>query len=125
MNMNFMKKILMASLVPMLTLSVIIMILAETYIKNSIVSQVEQSLKGSAVATLAAYDQNTGEYMETSNGDIWKGAYNISQSEKLVDTIKEESGVEVTFFYGSRRVMTSALDANGQRILGSRQGIRL
>ena len=65
MNMNFMKKILMASLVPMLTLSVIIMILAETYIKNSIVSQVEQSLKGSAVATLAAYDQNTGEYMET------------------------------------------------------------
>ena len=125
MNMNFKKKILMASLVPMLTLSVIIMILAETYIKNSIVSQVEQSLKGSAVATLAAYDQNTGEYMETSNGDIWKGAYNISQSEKLVDTIKEESGMEVTFFYGSRRVMTSALDANGQRILGSPAGDKI
>ena len=117
MNLNFRKKIMMASLVPMLTLSLVILILTGTYIKNSIVEQVKQSLKGTAVATLAAYEQNAGDYVKANNGDVWKGGYNISQSEKLVDAIKKESGVDVTFFYGTERIMTSALDKNKQRIL--------
>lgn len=82
----------------------------------------ENSLKGTSIATLAAYDQNAGSYLEAENGDIWKGSYNISQSENLVDTIKSESGMEVTFFYGSKRIMTSALDKDGNRILGSPAG---
>ena len=44
------------------------------------------------------------------------------QSENLVDTIKQESGMDVTFFYGSQRIMTSAVDKNGDRILGSPAG---
>lgn len=47
-------------------------------------------------------------YLQAENGDIWKGSYNISQSETLVDTIKKESGMDVTFFYGTERIMTSA-----------------
>ena len=82
----------------------------------------ENSLKGTAIATQAAYDQNAGTYLQTENGDIWKGSYNISQSENLVDTIKQESGMDVTFFYGSQRIMTSAVDKNGDRILGSPAG---
>ena len=58
----------------------------------------------------------------TTNGDIWKGSYNVSKSENLVDRIKENTGMDVTFFYGTKRVMTSALDANGERILGSPAG---
>lgn len=95
---------------------------AATFVRGSIIEQVKKSLQGTAVATLAAYDQNSGEYMEAENGAIWKGSYNISQSENLVDTIKAESGMDVTFFYGSRRIMTSALDQNGSRILGSPAG---
>ena len=79
-------------------------------------------LKGTAIATQAAYDQNAGSYLQAENGDIWKGSYNISQSETLVDTIKKESGMDVTFFYGTERIMTSALDKNGDRILGSPAG---
>ena len=125
MNLNFRKNIMMASLVPMLTLSLVILILTGTYIKNSIVEQVKQSLKGTAVATLAAYEQNAGDYVKANNGDVWKGGYNISQSEKLVDAIKKESGVDVTFFYGTERIMTSALDKNKQRILGSPAGDKI
>lgn len=90
--------------------------------RGSIIDQVKNSLKGTSIATLAAYDQNAGSYLEAENGDIWKGSYNISQSENLVDTIKSESGMEVTFFYGSKRIMTSALDKDGNRILGSPAG---
>lgn len=83
------------------------------------------SLRGTAAATLAAYDQNSGFYLVAENGDIWKGGYNISRSEKLLDTIREKSGVEVTFFYGDKRVMTSLVDANGERILGSPAGDKI
>lgn len=59
------------------------------------------------------------------NGNIWKGGYNISSSDKLLDTIKEKSGVDVTFFYGTKRIMTSLKDENGNRILGSPAGTKI
>lgn len=76
--------------------------------KSAMTDEIQDALKGTAAATLAAYDQNTGDYIQASNGDIWKGSYNISKSESLVDGIKENTGMDVTFFYGSQRIMTSA-----------------
>lgn len=122
MRLTIKKKILLCSLVPICFLGIIVMIIANTYVKDAIIRQVEESLRGTAVSTLAAYDQNAGSYMEAENGDIWKGSYNISQSETLVDTIKAKSGMDVTFFYGTRRIMTSAFDSNNERILGSPAG---
>ncbi|MBO5293467.1 MAG: cache domain-containing protein [Lachnospiraceae bacterium] len=122
MKLTIRKKIFLCSLVPVCLLGAIVIFAAATFVRGSIIEQVKKSLQGTAVATLAAYDQNSGEYMEAENGAIWKGSYNISQSENLVDTIKAESGMDVTFFYGSRRIMTSALDQNGSRILGSPAG---
>jgi len=112
-------------LIPLLLLGGIILLIASTIVKGVIIDQVENSLKGTAIATQAAYDQNAGTYLQAENGDIWKGSYNISQSEKLVDTIKQESGMDVTFFYGSQRIMTSAVDKNGNRILGSPAGDKI
>lgn len=112
-------------MIPLLLLGGIILLIASTIEKGVIIDQVENSLKGTAIATQAAYDQNAGTYLQAENGDIWKGSYNISQSEKLVDTIKQESGMDVTFFYGSQRIMTSAVDKNGNRILGSPAGDKI
>lgn len=122
MKLTIKRKIMLCSLGPILLLGIIVIVMTNTYIKNAIIDQVRNSLKGTAIATMAAYNQNSGEYFEASNGDIWKGSYNISQSESLVDIIKEDSGMEVTFFYGTRRIMTSAKDASGERILGSPAG---
>ena len=112
-------------MIPLLLLGGIILLIASTIVKGVIIDQVENSLKGTAIATQAAYDQNAGTYLQAENGDIWKGSYNISQSEKLVDTIKQESGMDVTFFYGSQRIMTSAVDKNDNRILGSPAGDKI
>lgn len=123
--MTLRKKILLCALAPVCILGMIVIVIASTSVRNSIISQVERSLKGTAVATLAAYDQNAGVYLQAKNGDVWKGSYNISQSEHLVDEIKEKSGMEVTFFFGSQRIMTSAKDGDGIRILGSPAGEKI
>ena len=125
MKLTIRKKMLLSSLVPIGVLGIIIVLLSMTYLRKSIVNQVEQSLRGTASATLAAYDQNSGSYIVAENGDIWKGGYNISSSDKMLDTIKEKSGMDVTFFYGTKRIMTSITDKNGDRILGSPAGAKI
>lgn len=123
--MSIKRKILVISIGPVLVLGIITLLLMLTTVKNSLTDEIEDALKGTAAATLAAYDQNTGDYVQGSNGDIWKGSYNISKSENLVDRIAENTGMDVTFFYGDERIMTSAKDKNGDRILGSKAGERV
>lgn len=120
--MNLKKKILAITIGPVLILGIITILFTVTMVKNSMMDETKDALKGTAAATLAAYDQNTGDYLKTSNGDIWKGSYNISKSENLVDRIKDNTGMDVTFFYGDKRIMTSAMDENGNRILKSKAG---
>lgn len=120
--MNLKKKILAITIGPVLILGIITILFTVTMVKNSMMDETKDALKGTAAATLAAYDQNTGDYLETSNGDIWKGSYNISKSENLVDRIKDNTGMDVTFFYGDKRIMTSAMDEDGNRILKSKAG---
>lgn len=123
--MTLRKKILFCSLIPVFLLGAIVIVIVSTSVRSTLLEQVKNSLRGTAVATLAAYEQNSGLYLQTENGDVWKGNYNISLSQNLVDTIKERSGMEVTFFYGADRVMTSAVDARGDRILGSPAGDKI
>ena len=119
------KKMLVLTVLPIFVLGILVIFLSLTVVKNYMVSEIEDALRSAATATFAAYDQNSGSYIEAANGDIWKGSYNISKSESIVDSIKEKSGMEVTFFYGNRRIMTSAVDANGNRILGSPAGDKI
>lgn len=122
MKIDLKKKILFVAILPILLLGTVTIIITLTQVKSSLINEVKDSLRGMASATLAAYNQNSGNYLMADNGDVWKGGYNISKSENLLDNIKEESGMDVTFFYGNERIMTSAKDSNDERILGSPAG---
>ena len=122
MRIDLKKKILSVAILPILLLGTVTIIITLTQTKNALINEVQDSLRGTAAATLAAYDQNAGNYLRAENGDVWKGGYNISKSENLLDNIKEKTGMDVTFFYGKERIMTSAKDSNGERILGSPAG---
>lgn len=113
---------LLGTVCPILILGIVVITATVTIITPSMKSEIQNSLRAAAIAALAAYDQNTGDYFEASNGDVWKGGYNISKSETLVDDIKANSGMDVTFFFGTRRVVTSAVDIDGKRITGSPAG---
>jgi len=115
-------KILVLTIFPVLLLGIIVIIMSVTIVKNSMAEEIKEALQSAATATFAAYDQNPGDYIQASNGSIWKGGYNISKSESLVDSISQKTGTEVTFFYGDRRIITSAKDKDGNRILGSKAG---
>ena len=107
--MSIKRKILAMTIGPILILGLMSVTFTLTRVKSAMIDEIQDALMGTAAATLAAYDQNAGDYIQASNGDIWKGSYNVSKSENLVDGIKQNTGMDVTFFYGSQRIMTSAL----------------
>lgn len=122
MKITIKKKMLFGAVCPLVLLGAVVILITTTIVTSSMKDEIQNSLRATAISTLAAYEQNAGDYFEASNGDIWKGGYNISKSETLVDAIKENAGMDVTFFYGTRRVITSAVDETGARILGSPAG---
>ena len=115
-------RLLLFSICPMLLLGGIMAALILGPVIQRMAEDTEDSLKSTACAALAAYTQNSGEYFQSPNGDVWKGGYNISRSGELVDKIREVTGMEVTFFYGRQRIMTSLKDEAGNRVLGNPAG---
>ena len=110
-------KILFVALLPILVVCIAVMV-----IKNTLLDKTKNELKATAEALSAAYNQNSGEYFKNDDGEIWKGTYNVSLSQKLVTEMSEKTGSSLTFFYGDKRLVTSLKDKKGDYILGSKAG---
>ena len=115
-------KILFVALLPVLVVCIAVMVINNTVIKNTLLDKTKNELKATAEALSAAYNQNSGEYFQNDDGEIWKGTYNVSLSQKLVTEMSEKTGSSLTFFYGDKRLVTSLKDKKGDYILGSKAG---
>lgn len=110
------------ALLPILVVCIAVMVINNTVIKNTLLDKTKNELKATAEALSAAYNQNSGEYFQNDDGEIWKGTYNVSLSQKLVTEMSEKTGSSLTFFYGDKRLVTSLKDKKGDYILGSKAG---
>lgn len=115
-------KILFVALLPLLAVCIAVIIINNTVIKNALLSKTKNELQATAEALHTAYNQNSGEYFRNDSGEIWKGTYNVSLSQKLVVEMSEKTGSSLTFFYGDERIVTSLKDKKGDYILGSKAG---
>ena len=121
-NLKLQYKMLILAIIPVLVMGIVAILISNTVVKNKLLDDAKQKLKATSNAVLAAYDQNAGDYFVNATGDVWKGAYNVSLSTPFIDDIAEKTGIEVTFFYNDKRLVTSLKDADGKRILGSKAG---
>ena len=121
-NMKLQYKVILMAVVPVLVMCIVAIVINNTVVKNKLLDDTKQELRATAKAVLAAYDQNAGDYFVNSSGNVWKGAYNVSLSTTFIDDIEKNTGLAVTFFYGDQRLVTSLVDKNGNRLLGSRAG---
>ncbi|MGN0246346.1 MAG: methyl-accepting chemotaxis protein [Lachnospiraceae bacterium] len=121
-NLKLQYKMIMLAVFPVLVMCIVAILISNTVVKNKLLEDAKQKLRATSNAVLAAYDQNTGDYFLNSAGDVWKGAYNVSLSTPFIDDIAKKTGMEVTFFYGDERLVTSLVDESGARITGSKAG---
>lgn len=112
-------RLLLVAAAPM----VLMFVLAILGIKSSCENVTEAMVKHELSAAQYVFEVSVGNiaqgtYMYT-NGKFYKGKRNISDNTDFFDNFSQEVDLQVTVFYGSKRVATSLVDEEGNRMIGT------
>lgn len=115
-------KICLTAIVPIICLAIIILIVAMDLFKDKITDQAYSGMRGTALAIAQIFETGSdGDYHLSEDDQLYKGDdFNISDATDIVDSIKAETGYDVTVFYGDTRYLTTVIDENGKRQIGTK-----
>lgn len=111
------------SIVPIVIISVIMILLSSNVVYRTKIKDTKDLLRGCAKELVYTYEilaQGGDGIRRESNGKFYTGDIQISGDYSVVDRIKEHANVEVTLFYEDTRVVTTLVDENNERLVGSR-----
>lgn len=113
-------KLLTLNCIPLVVFAIVTLIFGVTQFRASIYSERESNLSSVALAALTMYSsKGYGDYDLRYDGNIWRGMnFNISQHTSIVDELKGQTGVDITFFYGEKAIMTSIMQGEEDRCVG-------
>ncbi|MDE5938219.1 MAG: methyl-accepting chemotaxis protein [Lachnospiraceae bacterium] len=125
--MKFKQKMFTLYCVPMLVYGILLLFIGLIQFENGMYKETRNSLKSSALAAMSLYNsQGYGDYALKSDGNVWRGMnFNISQETGIVDELKEQTGVDITFFFGDTAVMTSVMNESNDRWYGMQAGANI
>lgn len=115
-------KILSLALVPLLCLGLATMLIGNNKITEVVTDSIENGLRASAVSvrdTLKYVDE--GSYQLTED-ILYKGEFNVSEAVEIADNLKKASDTDITIFFGDTRYMTSVINEQGERVIGTQAG---
>lgn len=121
---GFKQKMIILCCVPMVLLTVISIMLGLEQFKNGMYKETKSSLYSNVIAAQNLYsNKGYGDYVMKSDGAVWRGMnFNVSSETSVVDSLKEKTGVDITFFYQDTAVMTSIKNDDDQRWIGMTAG---
>lgn len=122
--MKFKQKMFTLYCVPMLVFGILLLFVGLIQFENGMYKETRNSLKSNVLAAMSLYNsQGYGDYALKSDGNVWRGMnFNVSGETGIVDELKEQTGVDITFFFGDTAVMTSIMNDSGIRWYGMRAG---
>lgn len=112
-------RLLLLCLLPMILACLLITIFSANRLRSGIEAEIEKSLKivtGSVNETYTTLYE--GDYVVDLTGRVTKGGVQITADNRLIDSIKENTGLEVSFLFGNSRVITTVRNPNGARANG-------
>lgn len=108
-------------IIPMIVLAVCTVLVTRSKANDLAEKNLEISLKATADAFRSAIENGHPGNYYLEDGKAYKGEYCISDDTSIVDSIKNASGCEATFFWGDTRKMTSILNADtNKRIIDTK-----
>lgn len=112
--------IMRMSVLPLAILGIIMTVYSQNSVREGMIFEVEKNLSGIAHNIISAYNiQDAGEF-SYENGRIMKGETEFTSDYRLLDDIKNDTGADVTIFIGNERCLTTLVDEDGDRLVGSR-----
>lgn len=111
--------LLLLCLLPMVLACLLITIFSANRLRSSIEDDIEKSLKIVATSVNETYTNlYKGDYSQDQNGKLKKGNTQISGDNGLIDSLKEQTGFEVSLMFGNMRLITTVRNPNGARANG-------
>ena len=114
--------ILVTTLVPLLTLGLVIMICCYQNFKKTLERQTALELKNIGYTILNTFDtMYPGDYELVGDTayNLVKGEHILNGEYDYIDRIKEDTGMDVTLFFLDTRILTTIHDTEGNRIIGT------
>ncbi len=113
-------RLLIFNCLPLVAFAAASIFLGITQFRDALYEEKEGYLRSAAVAAMTLYaSQGYGDYQRRPDGRIWRGMnFNVTERRSLVDDLKEETGVDITFFFGDRAAVTSIRGDDGIRQTG-------
>ncbi len=112
-------RLLLLCLLPMALACLMITMFSANRLRASIETEIEKSLK---IVTTTVNETYTtlyeGDYVVDLTGRVTKGGVQITADNRLIDSIKEKTGLEVSFLFGNSRTITTVRNPNGARANG-------
>lgn len=117
-------KLLRINLIPLVLLSVIIITTGAKGFADAANREVKTGLMDLSATILTLYENlYPGDFqMLEQDGALYmlKGEHQINGDFSIIDTIKEKTGTDITFFYQDVRVITTLHDKTGRRMVGTK-----
>lgn len=111
------------AVVPILIFGLLVLFICSMRFNSVMHEKVEDELQNIAGTVAVTYDTvYPGEYnyVEYENiAALFKGEEEITGDFKVIDEFKEVTGAEITIFYKDTRMITTIMDGEGKRLLGS------
>lgn len=120
--MKMQSKIITLALLPLLCLGAATILIGQVRISQVVTESIENGLRGSAVSVRDTLSYVGDGEFGLNEDKLYKGEFNVSDAVEIADDIKKAADTDITVFYGDTRYMTSILDEQGNRVVGTKAG---
>lgn len=108
------------AIIPLLSLGLTVLIITTFSIYNALSYETKDGLGNLAHSLYSSCEREGIGDFSYNDGVFTRGGVPFNESFSLVDDVKKVSGVDATIFYESTRAITSILNEDGSRAVGTR-----
>lgn len=119
-GMKLRTRIVLLAVIPLLIFGLIQYSFSSTKLDSGVTTQAYDGMQAASMLVIELVNaESDGDY-GIKNDQLYKGdTLNLSTQNELVDSIKKQSGYDVTLFFGDTRYLTTIEDENGNRKVGT------
>lgn len=118
---SFKLKLLFCTIIPLTFMFVLAILLSRFFIKQTIEQDRKTTLATAASAIKSSYVYAyDGEFSVDNFGVFYKGETQLTGKFLILDTLRDETGIESAIYFGNEIKLTSIMDVNGRRSTGNK-----
>ncbi len=116
---SFSKKLVVMFGIPMFCIGIAVVMLGSLSLKKNLSKEIQSELKIVSVSLESTYSNlYEGDYARDKTWSLFKGETKISGDTSLLDALKERTGIDTSFYFEDKTILTTLKMQTGGRAIG-------